>query len=227
MTDYIIIFSAGLFGAVHCAGMCGGLVMACAMKCGGGFRFSFLYNIGRVLSYAMLGLAIGLLGKALIAAGAFGRFQSVMPVVAGVFMITIGVEMLGLIPSGIKSRLSLLFPTPAAGGFIARQIKKRSAAFFLGMLNGLIPCGFLYGAGIKAASTADPFEGVLVMLSLGAGTFVPMLFAGSLSSLRIRSNLFAAFSSVLIIALGLKAVFFTHAHASNKLLAALYPLCSF
>ena len=54
MNDYFLLFAAGLLGALHCVGMCGGLIVACGMKFGEG-RFLFLtYNAGRVLCHFTL-----------------------------------------------------------------------------------------------------------------------------------------------------------------------------
>src|SRR3972149_7954153 len=102
MNDYILLFFAGLLGSLHWVGMCGGLIMACGMKFGGGPSFSLTYNAGRVLSYAILGAVMGLLGKALIAAGLFGKFQGIMPIIAGLLMVLIGLDLLGYAPKGVR-----------------------------------------------------------------------------------------------------------------------------
>ncbi len=211
MNDYLVVFLMGLAGVLHCIGMCGGLVMACNMRFGGGFSFSLVYNVGRVTAYSMLGLLMGFLGRSLIATGLFGGFQRVVPVFAGVLMIIIGLDMLGLVPRSLKALVSGLLPNPLSSGLVSRYMrKKRPSAFILGIFNGLIPCGFLYAVGIKAASTADPLKGMLIMASLGAGTFLPMLLAGSLTGLigrRVSSGLATA-SSLLIIALGAKSILY-------------------
>ncbi len=210
MTEYLVVFIAGFLGSVHCVGMCGGLVAACALKCGGGMRFSLAYNTGRVLSYSLLGLVMGLLGSTLAEAGAAGRLQGALPTVAGVFMILIGLELLGYLPSSLKRFFTGLFPSSVSRALVGGQIrKKRPAAFVLGMLNGLMPCGLIYAVGVKAASTADPLKGMLVMAALGAGTFVPLLFAGGFTAAldRLRGGLLTTVSSVIIIALGVKSVY--------------------
>lgn len=209
MNDYILLFSAGLLGSLHCVGMCGGLVMACSMKCGGGPSFSVFYNAGRILSYTVLGFVMGLLGKALIAAGLFGKFQGLMPVIAGIFMILIGLDLLGYVPKRLKKLTSGLFPKALSDILVGSQLKKRQPApFILGTLNGLIPCGLLYAIGVKAASTADPVHGMLTMTAFGAGTLPALLLVGSLPGLlgRARSNLLSNASSLFIIFLGVKSV---------------------
>ncbi|MEK7851859.1 MAG: sulfite exporter TauE/SafE family protein, partial [Deltaproteobacteria bacterium] len=150
MNDYILLFSAGLFGALHCVGMCGGLIMACGMKFGGGAVFSLAYNAGRVLSYAILGAVMGFLGKALIAAGLFGKFQGLMPLIAGIFMILIGLDLLGYAPKGVKKITAGLLPRAISDRFIGDKLKRTDPApFILGIFNGLIKCGLLFSVGIK------------------------------------------------------------------------------
>lgn len=209
MNDYILLFSAGLLGSLHCVGMCGGLIMACRMKCGSGPSFSVFYNAGRILSYTVLGFVMGLLGKALIAAGMFGKFQGLMPVIAGIFMILIGLDLLGYVPKRLKKLTSGLFPKTLSDILVGSQLKKRQPApFFIGALNGLIPCGLLYAIGVKAASTADPIHGMLTMIAFGAGTLPALLMVGSFSGIlgRARSNLLSNASSLFIIFLGVKSV---------------------
>jgi len=209
--DLILVFMMGLLGSLHCVAMCGGFVMACSMRFGGGASFSLVYNTGRLLSYALLGVLMGFVGKALMAAGGFNWFQSVLPVVAGAFMVLIGLELLGVFSGRFKGLFSGAMPsalfravTRASGG------NRKAAPFLLGMLNGLIPCGLLYAAGVKAASTADPLDGALIMAALGAGNFLPLLFAGSFPGItgKLNSRAVAVALSVLIIALGVKSIVF-------------------
>lgn len=208
MDDLMLVFLMGVFGALHCVSMCGGLVMACSMRFGGGVRFSLVYNAGRVFTYIVLGLVMGLLGRALIAAGVFGGFQRAVPVAAGAFMVAVGLEMLGLLPFWLKRVFSGAVPRTIARAVSRAGAKNEKAAPLLfGMLNGLIPCGLLYAVGVKAASTGDPVKGALIMAALGAGNFAPMLFAGAVPGFMRRASVaFTVASAVLIIALGLKSI---------------------
>lgn len=223
--DYILIFLTGLLGVIHCVGMCGGLIMACGMKCGGGFSFSLAYNAGRVFMYVILGLLMGALGKMLIATGLFGQVQGILPVAAGAFMVFMGLEMLGLLPRRFKAYMTGFFPK-APAGLLGKIGGRRYAPFLLGMVNGTIPCAFLYAVGLKAASTADPIEGMLVMASLGAGTFVPLLFTGAATAMlgRFRSGLPYAAASILVIGLGVKSI--AMGTGLFDKLSLLHPFCS-
>lgn len=210
MYDYLIIFTMGLFGALHCVGMCGGLIGACAMRCGGGAGFTLRYNAGRVLTYTALGAALGLAGGAFAHTGWFAGLRDWVPVIAGAFMILIGLDLLGVLP-GRNGRGPVFLPAHVLDRIFG---KKTPPALLLGMANGLVPCGLVYAAGVKAASTGDPASGALVMAALGAGTFVPMLAVGTLAALAsrrgpagsMRARAFTAASSIVVMALGVKTM---------------------
>ncbi len=209
MSEYILLFTAGLLGALHCMGMCGGLVTACGMRFGGGLSFSLTYNAGRILSYSFLGLLMGLIGKALIAAGLFGKFQGIVPIVAGSLMVLIGLDLLGFVPKGLRKITSGLFPKALSDKLIGNQLKKyQPTTILLGIMNGLIPCGLLYAVGIKAAATADPVQGMLTMVAFGAGTLPALLLIGSFSGItgRVRSGLLLKASYLFIVLLGIRSV---------------------
>lgn len=210
-SDYIIIFTMGLFGSLHCIGMCGGLIMACSVKFAKGRAgFTIFYNAGRILSYALIGVLMGVLGKGALTSELF-MLREVLPVVAGVVMIVIGLDILGILPLALKRRLSSILPRKAIDGFITRRLRSgRSPAFVLGILNGLIPCGLVYAAALKASTTGSPFSGAMVMASLGAGTLLPLLFVGTLTTkkLFVKGRVFSTISAVILIALGTKAIYF-------------------
>ena len=70
--DFGIAFALGLLGSLHCAAMCGPLLLALPVAVGGAGRFiagRVIYQLGRVLTYALLGILAGVLGKSVILAG--------------------------------------------------------------------------------------------------------------------------------------------------------------
>ncbi len=212
MTDLAAVFLIGLLGVIHCVSMCGALMAACSMRLGGGTGFALTYNLGRVLTYSILGVLMGLMGKALMQAGMLSGFRSTLPVIAGVVMVLIGIDLLGLMPKAVKRFTGRLVP----GRFFERFAKvgkknKKTAAFMMGMVNGLIPCAMVYAVGAKAAATAEPVSGMLIMAALGAGTFLPLVFATSLAgSLRkFNSRTFTSVTALIIIALGVKTIYVT------------------
>jgi sulfite exporter TauE/SafE len=175
----IAIAFIGSFG--HCIGMCGGIVMAysTAKVDSGWNRLSqasahILYSLGRVLTYTVLGVMFGYLGGV---ATFSNSANATLLIIAGVAMVLAGLSLLGKIKF-----LTLIEHSLAANSWYQNTFKSmlRSKSlmsfFILGMLNGLLPCGFVYFFAITAASTADPFWGGVVMASFGLAT-IPALFS--------------------------------------------------
>lgn len=179
-----VAFILGLVGSLHCAGMCGPLALA--LPAGGGGAGMFLlgraaYNLGRVVTYCLLGTIFGLLGHSFVLAG-IQRWAS------------IGLGMLLLAGLMTSRRLALWAPMT---GLVAR-LKTAMAALLrdrsvfslaaLGLLNGLLPCGLVYVACAGAATTSSALSGAEYMAAFGLGT-VPMLLAISLSGRLVPMNL--------------------------------------
>ncbi|MEG4986996.1 sulfite exporter TauE/SafE family protein [Microcoleus sp. BR0-C5] len=204
MLDLLLISTLGFLGSFgHCAGMCGPLTMAfslsnCRNDKLAAFRFHLLLNLGRIAAYALVGAAIGGLGSVLIAggllAGTGSELRRAIALLTGTMLIWFGVVQ---IKPGLLPGLPLLHPM--SHDRVGQAMSKLSAQknwwvpVALGLLWGLIPCGFLYAAQIKAAETGNPVLGAATMLAFGLGTLPTMLgvgfFAGRLSANR-RSQLF-------------------------------------
>ena len=204
MLDLLLIAILGFLGSFgHCAGMCGPLTMAFSLSNSrndklAAFRFHLLLNLGRIAAYALVGAAIGGLGSVLIAggllAGTGSELRRAIALLTGTMLIWFGVVQ---IQPNLLPQLPLLHPMShdrvgQAMSKLSAQ-KNRWVPVGLGLLWGLIPCGFLYAAQIKAAETGNPVLGAATMLAFGLGTGPTMLgvgfFAGRLSASR-RSQLF-------------------------------------
>lgn len=203
-----ILFSAlviGLMGSFHCAGMCGPIAIALplhgntiAQKIFGGA----LYNLGRTLTYGIMGAIFGLLGQGLHMIG----FQQKISVLMGAIMI-ISV----LFPKLFKNQYSMDKSWFKVVGklkkTIARMFSIRSfqSLFFIGMLNGLLPCGLVYMAIAGAIGMGGVVEGSLYMILFGLGT-IPMLLgislAGNVLSLAVRNKI-NKLIPVLVVVVGL------------------------
>ncbi|MEG5064424.1 sulfite exporter TauE/SafE family protein [Microcoleus sp. B3-A4] len=206
MLDLLLIAILGFLGSFgHCAGMCGPLTMAFSLSNSrndklAAFRFHLLLNLGRITAYALVGAAIGGLGSVLIAggllAGTGSELRRAIALLTGTMLIWFGV---GQIKPNLLPRLPLLHPM--SHDRVGQAMSKLSAQekwwvpIALGLLWGLIPCGFLYAAQIKAAETGNSVLGAATMLAFGLGTLPTMLgvsfFAGRLSADK-RSQLFRA-----------------------------------
>src|ERR1044071_2954583 len=159
-------FALGLVGSLHCAGMCGPL--AFALPAVGRTTAAYVlgrvvYNLGRLATYALLGVAFGIVGQTFALAG----LQRLASLIAG------SAILLGLAAS---SRLAVGAPAVKwvvwikAG--LGRLLQQRTLAslFALGALNGLLPCGLVYAACIGAAAFGGIVSGLEYMLAFGLGT---------------------------------------------------------
>ena len=160
----------GLVGSLHCAGMCGPLALALPMT--GNSRATFVlgrvaYNLGRIVTYCLLGAAFGLVGQTL----AFAGFQRWVSIAAG------SAILVGLF---VSSRSTGSLPVARGVAWIksglGALLRRRSVAsvFSLGALNGLLPCGLVYAACAGAVATGGLLSGVEYMAAFGFGT-VPMM----------------------------------------------------
>ncbi|MDR2070934.1 MAG: sulfite exporter TauE/SafE family protein [Treponema sp.] len=189
--DYGMLFLIGLITSVHCAAMCGGINLSQCIPGSAAApverplspgRLNILfpsisYNAGRVISYTIVGTIAGALGQAVTLSG---RFQGLVQLGAGVFMMILGINMLGIFP--VLRRFNLRMPR-----IFARKIDEQKAArknpLFIGLLNGFMPCGPLQAMQLYALSTGSPLAGGVSMFLFSMGT-VPLMFGlGVLSSL--------------------------------------------
>lgn len=206
MLDLVLISTLGFLGSFgHCAGMCGPLTVAFSLSSTpknklAALRFHLLLNLGRIIAYALIGGAIGGLGSVLIAggqiAGTGSGLRRAIAILTGTMLIWFGLIQ---IKPDLLPRLPLLHLV--SHDRISNAMTKISTQkswwipLALGLLWGLIPCGFLYAAQIKAAETGNPILGAATMFAFGMGTLPTMLgvgfFAGRLSAHK-RSQLFRA-----------------------------------
>lgn len=204
---YGMLFLIGLLTSIHCVAMCGGICLSQCVSTDNtnkpvnkwrSLQPSLLYNLGRVVSYTVIGGVVGALGSVISFSGAMKGFVQIL---AGAFMVIMGINMLGIFPSLRKFN-------PRMPKIFARKIyeqKQSRSPLYIGLLNGLMPCGPLQAMQLYALSTASPIKGALSMLIFSVGT-VPLLFAfGAISSFLSKkfTNKMMTVSAVLVITLGL------------------------
>lgn len=176
---FLAAFSMGLFGSPHCLGMCGGIVTAFGLsmqhvsdsKKNG---LILTYHLGRLISYALLGLIASVVGVAI--------FQSIMSnsaprIVLGAVLVLIGLAMLGLPLFNQLEKFGMRFWQSLA------PLRKKvfpidsfGKALFAGLLWGFLPCGLVYGALMMAIAGNNIATGAALMFVFGLGT-MPMLIA--------------------------------------------------
>lgn len=182
-TGYGMLFVIGLLTSLHCVAMCGGINLSQCIPQSSESRGvtatlvpSFLYNLGRVISYTVIGGLVGALGSVI---SFTGTMKGIVQIAAGVFMVIMGLNMLDVFPW-----LRKLIPRFPAG--LARKVngkKSSKSPLIVGLLNGLMPCGPLQAMQLYALSTGSPIKGALSMLLFSLGT-VPLMFGlGAFTSL--------------------------------------------
>lgn len=235
MLDLVLIMALGFLGSFgHCVGMCSPIAVAFALTDAKNqtnspansqtnwlpqLRFHLLLNLGRLVSYALVGAAIGGVGSVLIAggqlAGIGGSLRRGMAIFTGLLLIWLALghlqpqflPQLPLLTFGkhLHDRLNRLlyhfsFPhqdsknqNPQNSENSQNSQTQWWTPALLGSIWGLIPCGFLYAAQIKAAETGDPWRGAATMAAFGLGTMPSMVLVG-VASARLgvdrRSQLF-------------------------------------
>lgn len=207
--DWWTALTIGLFGSLHCVGMCGPIAMALPFQNQNRFQIlqnTLLYNGGRIFTYAMIGLLPGLLGQGL----ALGGFQKNMSVILGIFFLlaaffSFGADrMLQRIP--IYRRF--YFYVQSKLGELLRS-QSRSTFFSIGFLNGLLPCGLVYMALAGALTQTNMLAGAGYMAFFGLGT-LPLMLTIALSkgfiSLRLR-NLIRRVTPAFMVLFGLLLIF--------------------
>jgi sulfite exporter TauE/SafE len=182
--DYGMLFIIGLATSLHCAAMCGGINLSQCLNASQppqkGYKKTFmpalLYNGGRVISYTITGAIVGAAGSIVSVSG---RFTGAVQLAAGLFMVLMGINMLGFFPA-------LRRFIPRLPGIFTRKIDRQRGGgrhpLFIGLLNGLMPCGPLQAMQLYALSTENPISGALSMFIFSIGTIPLMAGIGVLSS---------------------------------------------
>lgn len=237
---YGMLFVVGLITSVHCIAMCGGINLTqCLPKQSARaeesgklsvLRPSLLYNLGRVASYTVIGFVLGFVGMLIGGDGAgLPTFvQGVLKLIAGMFMVIMGINMLGIFPW--LRKFNIRMPK-----FIADKIGERKGRskqpLIVGLLNGLMPCGPLQSMQIVALASGNPFVGALSMLMFSLGTVPLMLGLGSVVSALGKkfTRTVVGIGSVLVVVLGLAMLSqggsLSGLLTSDRLLVLIIALC--
>lgn len=171
-------FLIGLTGSLHCIGMCGPIALALPKNSNSNSELiigRILYNLGRTLTYAMFGVVFGLLGTGIKIFG----FQQVSSIFFGVSIL-----IYLFLPINYKTKIASLFSN-LFGNFIKEKLKKlfqsssNTSLFFIGVVNGFLPCGFVYIGIAGAIAVGSVLNSALFMFMFGLGT-IPAMFIFSL-----------------------------------------------
>lgn len=196
----------GLISSLHCVGMCGPLVLAIHKNSSiTSFNVKsilnpILYNIGRILSYILIGLIIGFFGEVI----KFAIVQEQISIFTGVMLLFIGIttkfnstntfksQKLNNVINYLKNKIAYLLKN-----------QSNSKMFFLGVLNGFLPCGMVYMALASSLAMPDITHTMLFMASFGLGTsplLISLFVTSNLipTSLRVKLNKFVPLITILL-----------------------------
>jgi len=191
----------GFITSFHCVGMCGPIALSLPLH--GSTKWKkllggILYNLGRTVTYALMGLAFGLVGQGLSTLG----FQKIVSIVAGIVMISTALFPALFKSSSLDSNLFSFVSTVRSSLKKLFSSKSYVSLFSIGILNGLLPCGPLYYAVIISTGTGNAVESVFFMILFGLGT-IPLLLAisiaGNFISINLRNRINNFFPIIMII----------------------------
>jgi len=207
----LLMFSMGFMGSLHCIGMCGGLVSAVSMSQKQVWWSGLLvYQFGRVTTYAVLGLLVGVSGAALSSYGG-DILQRSLTILAGMMMLIFAMNLAGWLPDPLR-RVAVWASWRIGLAQLARYVAndpRTGGWYVLGLANGLLPCGLVYAALSLALAAGDGMNAVMMMMGFGMGTIPAMLAVPALlqrMSPALRSIAMRSAAGMIFI-LGLMTVF--------------------
>ncbi len=181
-------FLIGLIGSLHCLGMCGPIALTIPFSKNLLTRFIgvLIYNLGRVVTYGIIGALFGLFGLGLAMAGV----QQAVSIILGTLMIL--TVLFPLLFKRIKPLERMFSPiSNFVKNKLSGYLNKRSLLTLLptGIINGLLPCGLVYAAVAKSLASGSIATGSIYMVLFGLGT-IPLMVAlpmlGSLGGFKFR-----------------------------------------
>jgi sulfite exporter TauE/SafE len=198
-------FILGLLGSLHCVGMCGPIAFMLPVDRTNSVRKimqTMTYHLGRLLSYSLIGLFFGFVGKSLFIFG----FQQQLSIFIGILMIV-----LVLIPTQMTNTFKLSQPVyriiSKVKSSLGKALKKKTADTFLtiGFLNGFLPCGLVYMALFASLTTGQAYLGSLYMVLFGLGTIPLMtsaIYLGKFLNTKVKQRIQKAIP-VFVVIIGL------------------------
>lgn len=203
MTYHYLAFFMGLLGSIHCAVMCGPLLLAVQAGQGISWKTTFnklLYQFGRILTYGLIGLFLGLLGNVASLQG----WQQGFSLVTGILLFAIGLFYMFGKSSSKLAAIQTKAIQPFAK-FMGKWLYRPGGSFVAGVLNGILPCGMVYMALASAVNADSIWNSFYFMLLFGLGTLPLLLvfsFAGNFPK-RIFKKGFSTVLPILFILMGL------------------------
>lgn len=198
-SSYIAAFIVGMFGGVHCIGMCGGIVSALTFSLPSNRRQNMgsllpmllAYNTGRISGYMLAGALMGGLGATFLAVldpDSVATFNLGLKIFAALFMVALGLYLAG-IWQGVAQvekagRVLWRWIEPLGRRFM--PVDSPAKALPLGFIWGWLPCGLVYSVLAWTFSAGSVAKGALLMLAFGLGTLPVLLLMGTAAAILTR-----------------------------------------
>jgi len=209
----------GFAGSLHCVGMCSPLALAVSRLNRTAALNRLLYNLGRILTYGVLGAIVGTIGLGV----PFANFQNTFSIAMGISLVlfallglrNVNMPILTPVLQRISSSLKSLF-----GKFLKK--KSYSSVFLLGALNGILPCGLTFLALAYSLTLGSPAQGFYYMVFFGIGTLPVMIgLTAFVHHVVKRFNIgFGKIATTLLLISGClliaRVFLFHHAHATAE-----------
>lgn len=198
-------FVIGIISSFHCIGMCGPIAMAVPINRKSTWSLIFgsiQYNLGRILTYSILGLIVGIIGVSLKLILTFQLISIVSGILMVLFALSKIVQKIALfqkLNSHIFGIVTLLFG----------KLKNTDSNFkplVFGIINGFLPCGMVYLALVNSLPSTNLFIGILSMIAFGIGTFLTMFFVPILINTNLLKNRFQKWAPILLCIVGLSLI---------------------
>ncbi len=210
--NLIPIFLIGLFGSIHCVGMCGGIVSALSVAATPSARVIplrlvtvgkmpgpsdqtcfmhmsrvFAYNSGRLFSYTLAGTIAGGMAQSVRALTSLSSLQIGAYWLVNLILIALGLHLMdawrGLNRLEALGQIVWRRVQPAIKFFLPMDSPMK--ALILGAVWGWLPCGMVYSVLLTAMLSGDAVSGGKVMLAFGLGT-LPMLLTLGMLGMRLK-----------------------------------------
>lgn len=186
--SFLTSFLIGLFGSFHCFGMCGGLITALSLKLIENkkkiYFYQFVYNLGRILSYCIIGFFVSIFGIFVFdifkinVSFLFNIFFPLIIIFFGLRLLNIFSFIFVFFEKISYDFFNLFYKKMSKFSFLSSPYKE----FFIGMLWGNMPCGLVYSALSLSFVSGSLLKSFLIMLFFGLGTLPVIIFTGSFYS---------------------------------------------
>lgn len=209
-----VVLLVGLTAGIStCMALVGGLVLGVAGRYSQAhpsaspqekFTPHIFFNVGRIVSFFILGGIIGLIGSAFELSASF---TGMLIALVGLSMIVLGLQLTGIFPKLSTFSLTLPKGISKALGITTHDEKAYShkSALLMGALTFFVPCGFTQAIQLYAMTTGSFFTGALTMAVFAIGTTPGLLSLGGLTSFikGASSGLFFKFVGLIVIMMAL------------------------